>query len=193
MRSPFVIWVLGPIGAGKSLILSSLAHHRPRILNQDQLFEALLREHGLPFDFRLHNDELRKRASGLRKLAGESAWQMLPQWLLDRQDFYIESVGDKPEELRQAVNANTAAGFSNLALVLNCDIDVCLQRNRSRNRVLRDEVVIKHWRSFQACREQRVHERVFSEAGMTLIEDAANFCVEEWLNGKQLALQLTTT
>ena len=68
----------------------------------------------------------------------------LDQCLADQSDVVIDNVNSNPRHREQIINKARAAGYEDIQLwVLDVPLELCLERNRARNRNVPDDIVTK--------------------------------------------------
>ncbi|MFO0950106.1 MAG: AAA family ATPase [Isosphaeraceae bacterium] len=177
-----LLWVMGPTGSGKSTLLAGGLPRGFRVLDQDAELERAMNARGLPLDLRTHDLAQAAAFSTLRQEVAERVWGRLPGWLASGDPVAIETTGDKPHLLRAEVELAAASGYRSVGLGLRCDLATCLRRNRSRRRVLPDDVVEGSWASFEANLSGGVYPAVFGPGGWIVVTEPQDFDLARWMS-----------
>lgn len=163
---PTVLWVIGPPASGKSHLLSQLSQRFPQVIDQDRLLESQLAAAGIPLDFRLHDESVAEQVRRFREQASHQTWANAPVWRRSRADFAVETTGDKPDSLAKEIAADRQFGYRDMAICLSCPLEVCLDRNQSRQRVLPEAVVSTAWTVFHRHLSQGTYHAILGESSM---------------------------
>jgi hypothetical protein len=176
------LWVLGPVGSGKSSILARLPAGF-QLLDQDVPLEREMSRHGLPLDTRTHDERQAAAFAAIRHQMATLIWNEVVIWRSRRLPIAFQVTGNKPQLLQAEVYADRAAGYVSLGLGLNTPLATCLQRNRARRRILSDEVVESTWHAFDTNLETRIYQQIFGAERFRLTDDAGQVELAYWLDG----------
>lgn len=178
-----VLWVIGPIGSGKSRLLSAGLPSGCRVLDQDAELESELAARGLPGDYRTHDAAQAATVATLREEVAGRTWSRLPEWLAMGVPVAIETTGDKPHLLRQEVaSAARVAGYRSVGVGLRCDLATCVRRNQSRYRVLPDAVVEASWNRFEWNLSHQVYEAILGVDAWLVLREPERFDLARWMS-----------
>lgn len=181
VRRPLALWIIGPIGAGKSHMLARLAPASWRIVDQDAELERRLEEHGVPLDTRTHDLLQAALFARLRQEVIDHLWQQVIEWRHRGISLAIETTGNKPPLLRAEVAAGSVLGYLNLGVGLCRPLELCLARNRARRRVLADEMVRSTWDDFERFLRDGVYAEIFGAEAFYLDVSGDVAAVQSWL------------
>ncbi len=177
---PTVLWLIGPAGSGKSVAAARLKPYFCHHLDQDQLFTELLLHNGISLDFRRQNELERSRSNELRTEAALASWAHVPNWIANMQSFLIETTGDKPHNLRECVDRYRTSGYRNQAIIFNPSLEVCLQQNRNRQRVLPEDIVITTWRKLNEYLSDGKYKEIFGIEQLNVVQNPIEFDAGQW-------------
>jgi predicted kinase len=163
---PVALWVIGPVGSGKSTHISTLQGFT--VVDQDIELERLLRSSSLPLDTREYDSDQVARFAALRAEASDRTWRLVPELRRRGQSIVFETSGNKPWLLAKEVELNQQAGYDNLGVGVSCSLEECLTRNRNRPRVLPDAVVTDTWQAFHQNLDAGVYHQIFGEGRFIL-------------------------
>src|SRR5690349_6737401 len=105
------LWIFGPIGSGKSHVMSRLPLEHFTEVVQDAELERTLRAAGLPLDTRRHNAGQREEFRRIRQRVITDLWNAVPAWRKEGRNLVFETTGNKPALFRTEVEAGRAAGY----------------------------------------------------------------------------------
>ena len=156
------VFMAGGPGSGKSRIaadlfylpreeLSSFSPLGLKILNSDPAFEMFLKKMGVDpkklselspeefADLTLPTDSPRQKARALRDKAAE-------HYMSSRLGLIIDGTGENYEKVEKKKAILNSLGYDTYMVFVNTDLDVALERNSKRSRVLPEELVERAWR-----------------------------------------------
>lgn len=180
----YALWIVGPLGCGKTNMAAKLGDRFPYTIDQDASFEQLLIAERFPLDFRTHQPSDANRVSELRTLASKACWGELSEWRRKGLRFSIQTPGDKPHLLYDEVERNRRSGYVNLALLIECSLRNCQSQNRRRARILPSNLVQKSWRAFRKHMEDGVYKTIFSVDCSLVLRSKMVEEVINWLDGQ---------
>jgi|GEM_PF-5107609 len=177
------LWIFGPIGSGKSHVMSQLPLEHFTEVVQDAEVERLLRTAGLPLDTRRHDASQRDEFRRTRQRVIARLWDMVPVWREAGRNLVFETTGNKPTLFRAEVEAGRAAGYHTLACALRVPLSVCRQQNQTRERVLEDAIVEDTWREFERFLADGTYADIFAGSRLEICEstEAAVHAAQRWL------------
>jgi GTPase SAR1 family protein len=115
-KGPLAIWVFGPVGAGKSLLISRLPLDAFRIVDQDALLEEELARRGLCLDATQHTATERTQFQSIRRQVAAALWNQVPVWRKEGINLCFETTGDKPHLFEAELIANRNPRLSDARL-----------------------------------------------------------------------------
>lgn len=148
-----IIFAGGP-GSGKSHYARIFENERWKISNPDPLFEQFLLDLGvdpktLPKlssgDFYL----LTEAPDSPRKLAKRLMKQRVARWEREGKNIVYDGTGDDYKKVERRKSRLEDLGYDVDMVFIFCPLDLALQRNRQRARVLPDQMVIAMWKKVQ--------------------------------------------
>ena len=141
-------FLAGGPGSGKSYIVRKTTGGTGlRVINSDPAFEKLLNDAGLsmkmPKDETEARDAVRKRAKELTKKIGRN-------YMEGRIGLIIDGTGKKYDGIAKQKAELESLGYDCYMIFVNTSIDVALQRNTKRDRVVPESIVISSWKAVQS-------------------------------------------
>ena len=142
-------------GVGKKLTASFTASGL-KLVNSDTAFEKGLKDSGInPKDLaRIENEdpELWDKITGkdsIRSKAKELTKKQQNFYEAGRLGMIIDGTGDEVEKIKKKKQHAEKLGYDTYMVFVNTSLDVALERNRNRDRVLGDELVTSIWKACQ--------------------------------------------
>ena len=143
----FVMFIGGP-GSGKSEISKTLINiDNPVYFNVDSEREMISKKLNLDLsdpennnkilDYTHKSSDSRNRTIKLLKSLLSSERKFLPNIIFD-------TVGNHLDLIKELINMAILAGYKTTLVFVKTDISIALKRNKKRNRILSDDVVIKY-------------------------------------------------
>lgn len=175
------LWVLGPIGSGKSTLIARTLPPSFRIVDQDSELERQASIRGLSLDCRAHDAAEAAAFAELRAKVAEEVWSQVPRWRMEGAPIAFQTTGDKPHLLQHHVDDGRAAGYRNLAILLSVPEEICVRRNRERSRVVADAVVVRTVNAFERNLRDGVYERILGPDALVIVSQPETFDISEWL------------
>ena len=141
-------FLAGGPGSGKSYVVRKTTGGTGlRVINSDPAFEKLLNDAGLsmkmPKDETEARDAVRKRAKELTKKIGRN-------YMEGRIGLIIDGTGKKYDSIAKQKAELESLGYDCYMIFVNTSIDVALQRNTKRDRVVPESIVISSWKAVQS-------------------------------------------
>ena len=142
-------------GVGKGL-LQSVSAGGLKLVNSDIAFEKGLKDNGIdPKDLaRIEKEdpELWDKITGANSIRSKAKALTKKQ-----QDFYeagrlgmiIDGTGDEVQKIKKKKQHAESLGYDCYMVFVNTSLDVALERNRNRGRVLSDKLVTEIWKACQ--------------------------------------------
>jgi hypothetical protein len=177
------IWVFGPIGAGKTRLLSKLPLRGFRRIDQDAELEKEMRAAGMSSDIRGYTDAERDRFLRLREQVARTLWDQVPTWRDAGENLCFETTGDKPHLFEAELIEGRRHHYRSFGCGLRCSLEDCLAQNRTRTRVLPDELVEASWQAFERFRADGSYTRIFRNDRLEFCDDqnAAAELIQTWM------------
>ena len=179
MPRPVALWVIGPVGSGKSTRIAGL--HGFTVVDQDIELERLLRSSGLSLDTREYDSDQATRFTALRAEASDRTWRLVPELRRRGESIVFETSGNKPWLLAKEVDLNRQAGYDNLGVGVCCSLEDCLTQNRYRPRVLPDAVVRNTWEAFHQYLDAGVYNQIFGAGRFISLDHRATIDIGAWV------------
>ena len=139
-------FLAGGPGSGKSYVVRKTTGGTGlRVINSDTAFEKLLKDAGLSLKLSGEDprrDEIRDKAKKLTKKIGRN-------YIEGRIGLIIDGTGKKYDSIAKQKAGLEGLGYDCYMIFVNTSIDVALQRNTKRDRVVPESIVISSWKSVQ--------------------------------------------
>ena len=139
-------FLAGGPGSGKSYIARKTTGGTGlRVINSDTAFEKLLKDAGLSLKLSGEDprrDEIRDKAKKLTKKIGRN-------YIENRIGLIIDGTGKKYDSIAKQKAGLEGLGYDCYMIFVNTSIDVALQRNTKRDRVVPESIVISSWKAVQ--------------------------------------------
>ena len=139
-------FLAGGPGSGKSYIVRKTTGGTGlRVVNSDPAFEKLLKDAGLSLKMGgddPRRDEVRGKAKVIAKKIGKN-------YIEGRIGLIIDGTGKKYDGIAKQKAELESLGYDCYMIFVNTSIDVALQRNTKRDRVVPESIVISSWKSVQ--------------------------------------------
>lgn len=156
------IFFAGGPASGKSRIAGDLfniprdlplSSYGLKLINSDHEFEFLLKKSNISLDLsKLPPDEFRKLTSGpnsLRTKARELTKKKLELYKQSKLGLILDGTGGSIESIQLRKRSLDMTGYDSFMIFVNTSLEVALERNRKRKRVLPDELVRQMWNKCQ--------------------------------------------
>jgi len=139
-------FLAGGPGSGKSYVVRKTTGGTGlRVINSDTAFEKLLKDAGLSLKLSGEDprrDEIRDKAKKLTKKIGRN-------YIENRIGLIIDGTGKKYDSIAKQKAGLEGLGYDCYMIFVNTSIDVALQRNTKRDRVVPESIVISSWKAVQ--------------------------------------------
>ena len=139
-------FLAGGPGSGKSYVVRKTTGGTGlRVVNSDPAFEKLLKDAGLSLKMSGEDprrDEVRGKAKVIAKKIGKN-------YIEGRIGLIIDGTGKKYDGIAKQKAELESLGYDCYMIFVNTSIDVALQRNTKRDRVVPESIVISSWKSVQ--------------------------------------------
>ena len=139
-------FLAGGPGSGKSYVVRKTTGGTGlRVVNSDPAFEKLLKDAGLSLKMSGEDprrDEVRGKAKVIAKKIGKN-------YIEGRIGLIIDGTGKKYDGIAKQKAELESLGYDCYMIFVNTSIDVALERNTKRDRVVPESIVISSWKSVQ--------------------------------------------
>ena len=143
-------FLAGGPGSGKSFVSkSALSGMGLKVINSDAAFESKLKKEKMTLDFAAHNEKEIIKRDNIRSKSKQIAGMQLGLALEGRLGIIIDSTARDVEKIQQEAQNLRAIGYDIHMVFVNTTLEVALERNRSRPRVLPDAIVINSHKQIQ--------------------------------------------
>ena len=143
-------FLAGGPGAGKSWVSArALSGMGLKVINSDNAFASKLKKEKMSLDFATHDEKEIIKRDKIRTKAKQVAGMQLGLALEGRLGIIIDSTARDVEKIQQEAQNLRAIGYDIHMVVVNTTLEVALERNRSRPRVLPDAIVISSHKQIQ--------------------------------------------
>ena len=140
-------FLAGGPGSGKSYVVRKTTGGTGlRVVNSDPAFEKLLKDAGLSLKMSGEDprrDEVRGKAKVIAKKIGKN-------YIEGRIGLIIDGTGKKYDGIAKQKAELESLGYDCYMIFVNTSIDVALQRNTKRDRVVPESIVISSWKAVQS-------------------------------------------
>ena len=143
-------FLAGGPGAGKSWVSArALSGMGLKVINSDNAFASKLKKEKMSLDFATHNEKEIIKRDKIRTKAKQVAGMQLGLALEGRLGIIIDSTARDVEKIQQQAQNLRAIGYDIHMVFVNTSLEVALERNKTRPRVLPDAVVINSHKQIQ--------------------------------------------
>jgi cytidylate kinase len=140
-------FLAGGPGSGKSYVVRKTTGGTGlRVVNSDPAFEKLLKDAGLSLkmaDDDPRRDEVRGKAKVIAKKIGKN-------YIEGRIGLIIDGTGKRYDGIAKQKAELESLGYDCYMVFVNTSIDVALERNIKRERVVPESIVISSWKAVQS-------------------------------------------
>ena len=163
-------FLAGGPGSGKSWVSArALSGMGLKVIDSDNAFVSKLRREKLTLDFATHNEKEIIARDKIRAKSKQVAGMQLSMALEGRLGLIIDSTARDVEKISaQAANLRTI-GYDIHMVFVNTSLEVALERNRSRPRVLPDAIVIQSHKQIQKNLGRL--QRVFGHRNFLIVDN----------------------
>ena len=140
-------FIAGGPGSGKSFVVKrTTGGLGMKIVNSDPAFEKMLKDAGYSTDISdlapTVRDTIRGKAKAVTKKRNDS-------FVDGRLGLIIDGTGKDYDKITRQATELKQLGYDTYMIFVNTSLDVALARNRKRDRVLADSMVIQLWNQVQ--------------------------------------------
>ena len=143
-------FLAGGPGSGKSWVSAkSLSGMGLKVINSDNAFASKLKKEKMSLDFATHDEKEIIKRDKIRTKAKQVAGMQLGLALEGRLGIIIDSTARDVEKIQQEAQNLRTIGYDIHMVFVNTSLEVALERNKTRPRVLPDAVVINSHKQIQ--------------------------------------------
>ena len=143
-------FLAGGPGSGKSWVSArALSGMGLKVINSDNAFASKLKKEKMSLDFATHNEKEIIKRDKIRTKAKQVAGMQLGLALEGRLGIIIDSTARDVEKIQQEAQNLRTIGYDIHMVFVNTSLEVALERNKTRPRVLPDAVVINSHKQIQ--------------------------------------------
>ena len=140
-------FLAGGPGSGKSFVTASaFAGSGLKLVNSDLAFEKDLKKAGLSLKM---PDEEEYFRDIIRQRAKRTAITQLDTYIKGRLGLVIDGTGKQYDTLTNQASKLRQLGYETAMMFVNTDLDTALERNKTRDRRLPEDLVTKLWKDVQ--------------------------------------------
>ena len=180
------VFLAGGPGSGKTYVAKGLFGIPERInvsqtgmkmVNSDKELKFLLNKYGFGTDLDSLPDEVFQNltgdgpdASGLRKFAKSLTKQRQKLYSEGRLGMIIDGTGDDYNKISAEKKELEEIGYDTFMIFVNTSLDVALQRNQQRARVVPENIVKQSWEDVQ--KNMAFFQGLFGNANFLLVDNS---------------------
>ena len=163
-------FLAGGPGSGKSWVSArALSGMGLKVINSDAAFESKLKKEKMTLDFAAHNEKEIIKRDNIRSKSKQIAGMQLGLALEGRLGIIIDSTARDVEKIQQEAQNLRAIGYDIHMVFVNTTLEVALERNRSRPRVLPDAIVINSHKQIQ--KNMGRLQRIFGSRNFIVVDN----------------------
>jgi dephospho-CoA kinase len=163
-------FLAGGPGSGKSFVSkSALSGMGLKVIDSDSAFESKLKKEKITLNFATHNDIEIARRDLIRSKAKAIAGMQMKMALEGRLGLIIDSTARDVEKIQQQAQNLRSIGYDIHMVFVNTTLEVALERNRNRPRVLPDAIVIQSHKQIQKNLGRL--QRVFGHRNFLIVDN----------------------
>ena len=162
------VFLMGGPGSGKSTVVSKLSLNALglKTVNTDRAFEAGLKKAGQTLDLTTVPADVR---DPIRKKAKRQTGKMMDLYLNGRLGLVFDTTSSDSSKIKSYLKRLEHLGYESKMIYVSASLDNALKRNKSRARVLPDEVVKSDWERSQ--KNLSLMKRIFKKDLYTISND----------------------
>ena len=173
-----VILAGGP-GSGKSFVSKKMFSGSPfKVVNSDIFFEFLLQKENLPFVMHPEIPEIYDKQMSKRQKAKMMNNSKIHQYVNSLLPIVIDGTGAKLKKIEMIKNNLEKIGYDTYMVFVNTSLEVALERNSKRKRIVAPDIVKNLWYRVQQNIGQ--FQSMFQQNNFFLVDNT------EILEGKEL-------
>ena len=143
-------FLAGGPGSGKSYVVArTTAMFGMRIVNSDDVFEALIKKAGMNMDMRNYSGKDLERRDEIRGRAKEITKLRQANYIEGRLGLIIDGTGKDYDKIEKQMRGLQQLGYDSHMIFVNTSLDVALERNEKRPRKLPESLVVQSWNNVQ--------------------------------------------
>jgi dephospho-CoA kinase len=143
-------FLAGGPGSGKSWVSSrALSGMGLKVINSDSAFESKLKKEKMTLNFAAHDEKEIIKRDAIRSRSKAIAGMQLKMALEGRLGLIIDSTARDVEKIQQQAQNLRSIGYDIHMVFVNTSLEVALERNKRRPRVLPDAIVINSHKQIQ--------------------------------------------
>ena len=163
-------FLAGGPGSGKSFVSkSALGGMGLKVIDSDSAFESKLKKEKITLNFATHKDIEIARRDLIRSKAKAIAGMQMKMALEGRLGLIIDSTARDVEKIQQQAQNLRSIGYDIHMVFVNTTLEVALERNRNRPRVLPDAIVIQSHKQIQKNLGRL--QRVFGHRNFLIVDN----------------------
>ncbi len=143
-------FLAGGPGSGKSWVSArTLSGMGLKVINSDDIFAAALKKENMSLNFAISDPEEVKRRDEIRSKAKMRTGVQLKLALEGRLGLILDSTARDYARISNEARLMKNLGYDTYMVFVNTSLEVALQRNSMRDRVLPDAIVIQNHKTVQ--------------------------------------------
>ena len=163
-------FLAGGPGSGKSFVSkSALSGMGLKVINSDAAFESKLKKEKMTLDFAAHDEKQIIKRDKIRSKSKQIAGMQLGLALEGRLGIIIDSTARDVEKIQQEAQNLRAIGYDIHMVFVNTTLEIALERNKSRPRVLPDAIVINSHKQIQ--KNMGRLQRIFGSRNFIVVDN----------------------
>ena len=163
-------FLAGGPGSGKSWVSArALSGMGLKVIDSDNAFVSKLKREKLTLDFAAHNEKEIIARDKIRAKSKQVAGMQLSMALEGRLGLIIDSTARDVEKISSQAANLRSIGYDIHMVFVNTTLEVALERNRSRPRVLPDAVVISSHKQIQ--KNMGRLQRIFGHRNFLIVDN----------------------
>ena len=163
-------FLAGGPGSGKSFVSkSALGGMGLKVINSDAAFESKLKKEKMTLDFAAHDEKQIIKRDKIRSKSKQIAGMQLGLALEGRLGIIIDSTARDVEKIQQEAQNLRAIGYDIHMVFVNTTLEIALERNKSRPRVLPDAIVINSHKQIQ--KNMGRLQRIFGSRNFIVVDN----------------------
>ena len=143
-------FLAGGPGSGKSWVSArTLSGMGLKVINSDDTFAAALKKENMSLNFAMSDPEEVERRDAIRAKAKALTGKGLKLYLEGRLGLIMDSTARDYPRISNEVRLMKQLGYDTYMVFVNTSLEVALQRNSMRDRVLPDAIVMQNHKTVQ--------------------------------------------
>jgi len=163
-------FLAGGPGSGKSWVSSkTLSGIGLKIINSDDVFANALKKESMSLNFAGYSDAEIARRDKIRDKAKSLTGTNLKQSLEGRLGLIMDSTARDYDRISNEASLMKQLGYDTYMVFVNTSLEVALQRNSMRDRVLPDAIVIQNHKTVQ--KNIGAFQRTFGQNNFVIVDN----------------------